>query len=89
MADEAAEVLVLKDQSGGYYVLSRDLIDSARVSQEDVAEIETLLQSDVTGHSAQLLSLSTPFVVAGAFRVQPGFGQFGGARALITEPIRH
>jgi hypothetical protein len=49
-ADE--ESLVLRCPDGGYYVLPRDTVAAARLSDEDSDELEDLLGTEVSGFAA-------------------------------------
>jgi hypothetical protein len=44
-----ADFVAFSDNDGNYYVLTRALIESGRVADEDSAELEELLSSDTSG----------------------------------------
>jgi hypothetical protein len=43
------EFVALRDAGGNYYLLTRDLIESGRVPDEDKAELDEILSGDVSG----------------------------------------
>ncbi|MGH2584381.1 MAG: hypothetical protein ACRDJE_05650 [Dehalococcoidia bacterium] len=52
MTTEQATVLVLKDQSGDYFLLPEALLEQGRVPAEHTVEVEQLIadSDDVSGH---------------------------------------
>jgi hypothetical protein len=44
-----ADFVAFADDDGNYYVLTRALIESGRVADEDRAELEEFLSADVSG----------------------------------------
>lgn len=47
--NSAGESMILRCPDGGYYVLSQEVVSSARLAEEDIGELETLLGREVTG----------------------------------------
>ena len=47
--DSAGESMILRCPDGGYYVLSQDVVSSARLAEGDIGELATLLGREVTG----------------------------------------
>ena len=47
--DDSAEILVLRDQAGQYYLLPRTALDAARVPAEQAPALERALAGDDTG----------------------------------------
>ena len=69
MADTPLQALVLSDQGGTYYLLSRDLLDQARVPAEQAGELRRLMEGDDTRGAAAsgpfpTITPSTTFVAA-------------------------
>lgn len=53
MTDTPIQVLVLTDQDGAYYLLSRELLDQVRVPAEDAGELQRLIAAaDTSGFAA-------------------------------------
>lgn len=74
MNDSPMEVLVLSDQEGSYYLLSRDLLERVRVPAEGACEVERLVQEADTAGFAAPGSLTTLTPLA-SFPVQRKAGK--------------
>ena len=86
MTTEKVECLVLTDQEGNYYAITREMLDRARVPEERKAELQQYLgNEDVSSFApfwlrpAGFLQLPTTFDVGGA-----GFGG-GLSQDLLTQ----
>lgn len=72
MTTAAVDTLIIKDEAGNYYMLTRDMLESARLSSEEKAKIEQLVENpDVAGFAMAPATLQqTPLRLGGpAIRV--------------------
>jgi len=64
------ERLIISDQAGNYYLITRDMLDKARVQGDEKRQVEALVKgADVAGFSAPSPTISffnTPLTVHGA-----------------------
>lgn len=64
------ERLIISDQQGNYYLITRDMLNKARVDGDEKRQVEQLVKgADVTGFSAPSPTIgffSTPLTVHGA-----------------------
>jgi hypothetical protein len=72
VADQSQEMVLLKDTSGNFYALSIEMIEKARVPDEQRESMEQLSTGDVSGFAGLLLAQAQRFDLAGSFRLSPG-----------------
>jgi len=78
MNDMTAEVVVLNDEQGGYYLLSRDVVEQARIPADRQVELQRALtgdsENDVSGFITPTpIPEARTFQVLGAFHLQTSF----------------
>ena len=78
MSEHTAEAVVLTDEHGGYYMLTRDVLEQARIPADHQEDVKRAL---VAGDEGDVSGFITPipipgaqnFQVLGTFHLQTGF----------------
>ncbi len=86
--EQVAEIVVISDQDGNYYLLPRQTLEQARLPQEHRAEVDQLLQSDTAGMAHVSGTAAASYQTVGSLYItSSAFGK-GALGFLPQEPIR-
>jgi hypothetical protein len=72
MSEMASELLVLKDEAGNYYALSREMIERVRVPDDQKATVQQLVDGDVADFGGQVNTQPIKFSLVGSFGLTAG-----------------
>jgi hypothetical protein len=72
MSETASELVILKDEDGNYYALSRDMIDRVRVPDDQKAIVQQLVDGDVSDFGGQVMTQPLTFSLVGSYGLTAG-----------------